>query len=341
MQMKRISLIGQRANRTPFSYPKYKKLFQNCFEYIEKPEDADFLVFSCLMDMRDNVGEIERILSLRPDIQLVILSEEPLWDTVYSDEFFSKRMRFSVGENDYPCVFLNHLTTRIFNFEKIPYFLTTNDDYFVRYSFLFSRNRALKAEQIESLWATAPIRVAFYAECREEVRFDAHFPEHDVRGLSRYRTLVAKAMKGDGVIRVGKEWGSKTVRQLLPDWHLDKLAALDRNCFIVSGIDNTHQRNYISEKIFDAFAVLAVPLYFGSPSHDVMRIVPEESFINIHELSVDQAVEKIRSFRPDKGFIDEYCVAQSMLSELFSQPMFLVKERTRIVTEIISEFDAL
>ena len=189
-----------------------------------------------------------------------------------------KRIRFSVGERDYPCVFLNHFTTKIFDFEKIPYFLTTSDDYFARYSFLFTRNCALKADELKALWANAPIRVAFYAEFRDEVHFDTHFPEQDVLGLSRYRTMVAKAMTGDGVIRVGKGWGTKIVRQLLPDWHLDKLAALDRNCFIVSGIDNTHQWNYISEKIFDAFAVLAVPIYFGSRTHGVMRIVPAGVF---------------------------------------------------------------
>lgn len=339
--MKRISLMGQRANRTPFSYPEYKKLFGKYFDYIQNPEEADFLIFSCLMDMHDNADKIERIVSLRPDIQLVILSEEPLWDTVYSDNFVLKRMKFSIGERNYPCVFLNHHTTKIFDFEKIPYFLTTSDDYFARYSFLFYRNRALKAEEITSLWASAPIRVAFYAECRDEARFDAQFAEHDVRGLSRYRTLVAKAMKNDGVIRVGKGWDNGIVRQLLPDWHLDKLAALDRKCYIVSGIDNTHQWNYISEKIFDAFAVLAVPLYFGSQTHGVMRLVPTNSFINIHGLQVDQAVKKISSFRPDKSFLDQYRNAQTMLSDTFSQPMSLVKERTRIVYEIISEFDAL
>jgi len=333
--------MGQRANRTPFSYPEYKKMFRKRFEYLEKPEDADYLVFSCLMDMRDNVHEIERILSLRPDIQLVILSEEPLWDMVCSDSFILKRIRFPIGEQDYPCTFLNHFTTRIFDFEKIPYFLTTSDDYFVRYSFLFTRNCTFKTEELKSLWANASIQVAFYAEYRDELFFDARFPEHDMRGLSRYRTLVAKAMTGDGIKRVGKGWGSKTVRQLLPDWHLDKLAALDRNSFIVSGIDNTHQGNYISEKIFDAFAVLAVPLYFGSRTHGVMRLVPEESFINIHDLPVDLAVEKIRSFRPDKGFLDQYRAAQIMLAENFSQAMYLVNERTRVVNEIIAEFDAI
>jgi hypothetical protein len=339
--MRKISLMGRRANRTPFSYPEYKQLFQKRFEYVEKPEDADYLVFSCLMDMRDNEDEIGRILVLRPDIQLVILSEEPLWDTIYSDIFLLKRMKFSVGEREYSCVFLNHSTTRIFDFVKMPYFLTTSDDYFARYSFLFTRNCALKAEELKSLWANASIRVAFYAEYREEDRFDAHFSEHDILGLSRYRTLVARDMKGDGIIRVGKGWGRTIVRQLLPDWHLDKLAALDRNCFIVSGIDNTHQWNYISEKIFDAFAVLAVPLYFGSGAHGVMRMVPAESFINVYGLTVDKAVEKIRRFRPDKSFLDQYCAAQCMLAEIFSQPMLLAQERVRVVSEIISEFDAL
>lgn len=122
---------------------------------------------------------------------------------------------------------------------------------------------------------------------------------------------------------------------------MDKLATLDSDCLIVSGIENTHQWNYISEKIFDAFAVLAVPLYYGSPKHGVERIVPAEFFINLDELSVDQATEKISSFRQDKSFIDQHRLAQSMLSESFSQPMSLVEERTRVVTELISEFDAL
>ena len=333
--------MGRRSIRSPFSYPEYRKLFQKKFEYMQKPEDADFLIFSCLMDMYDNEDEIGRILTIRPNIQLIILSEEPLWDTVYSDNFLSKRLKFSVGAQDYPCTFLNHSTTRIFDFEKIPYFLSTSDDYFARYSFLFNRNAALKAEEIKSFWKNAPIRVAFYAEYRDEVRFDAHFPEQDVRGLSRFRTLVAETLKGEGVIRVGKGWGTEIVRQKLPDWHLDKLAALDRNCFIVSGMENTHQWNYITEKIFDAFAVLAVPVYFGGRAHAIKNIVPEESFINIHNLPVDQAVKKILSFSADEGFLDQYRLAQSMLSETFSQPMSLIKERTRVVSEIVFEFEKL
>jgi hypothetical protein len=191
------------------------------------------------------------------------------------------------------------------------------------------------------LWATAKNRLVFYAEYRNEKYFDAHFPMHDVQGLCRYRTLIAEDIKGEGVIRVGKGWEKGTVRQLLPDWHLDKLATLDQKSFIVSGIENTHQWNYVSEKIFDAFAVVGVPLYYGNPRHGVMQIVPESSFVNIYDLTINQAVDKIQSFRPDKNFLDQYRAAQSILSEYFSQPISLVKERTRVVQEIISEFDAL
>jgi len=339
--MKKIFLMGQRANRTPLSYPEYRKLFQKRLEYAQKPEDADFLVFSCLMDLRDNADQVGRIFSLRPDIKLVILSEEPLWDTLWSGDFSSKNMNVDVGARAYPCVFLNHVTTRIYDFEEIPYFLTTSDDYFVRYSFLFARNRAFKGGELESLWVGAPVRTAFYAEYRDDAQYDVQYPRHDVWGLSRYRTLVARGIEGAGVVRVGKGWGSKVRRQTLPDWHLDKLAALDRRSFIVSGIDNTHQWNYISEKIFDAFAVLAVPLYFASRLHGVMRIVPQESFLNLHGLSAGQAVEKIRSFRPDKSFIDQYRAAQNKLSETFSQPISLLQERYRVVSEVVSEFEAL
>ena len=90
---------------------------------------------------------------------------------------------------------------------------------------------AIKTGELKSLWENAPNRVAFYAEFQDDAQFDAYFPEYDVWGLCRYRTLVAQGMNGDGVVRVGKRWGDTTVRQLLPDWHLDKLAALDHRAF--------------------------------------------------------------------------------------------------------------
>jgi hypothetical protein len=337
----KIFLKGQRSNRTPLSYPKYKNQFQKTIEYSLKPEDAELLIYSCFIDILDDYEEIKRIFAARPDIRLVILSEEPLWDSLWSKDCFSKKGIIQIDDHDYPYTFLNHWTTRIYDFEKIPYFITTNDDYFTRYAFYFIRNNAFKKSDIKKLWQTAPNQIAFYAEFRDQPQFDAYFPEYDVWGLCRYRTRIAQGINIDGVVRIGKYWGDTVVRQLLPDWHLDKLAGLDKRSFMVSGIENTHQWNYVSEKIIDAFATLSVPLYFAGSYHSASCIVPQESFLNLYGLSVDDAIEKIHSFRPDKEFIDTYCAAQSMLVDTFSQPEFLVQERLRVVSEVISELSAI
>lgn len=339
--MVKIFLLGRRSHRTPFSYPEYQRLFQQHFQYVQNPESADFLVFSFILDLSENIDEVNRIRTVNPDVRLVVISEEPLWDTIWSGDFLPRQTSISLGDTEHSYSILNHFGTRIYDFEKIPYFITTSDDYFARYSYLFSRNSTLKQGDLKSAWEKLAIRVAFYAERRAEANLDVRFPERDITGLCRYRTLVAEAVTGDGVLRVGQGWGNSIKRQLLPDWHLDKLAVLDRRAFIVSGIENTHQWNYVTEKIFDAFAVLAVPVYYASPSHGVMRLVPPGSYINLYGLTADQAAEQIARFEPDPDFIDSYREAQSRLAAMFSNPTQLTTERRRVVSEIVKEFQAL
>jgi hypothetical protein len=339
--VKKIYLFGEHVKRTPFAYPEYRKLFRKNFEYAERPEDADFLVFGVSKNIEKDAEEVRRICSVKPGIRLVVLSEEPLWDTVWSGDVFSKKADLSVGDQRFSYHVLNHCTTKIYDFEKFPYFVTTGDDYFARYSYLFSRHRACKSSELKRLWARAPIRAAFYAEARVAARFDIAFPEQDIAGLCRYRTLIAKKVRGEGVVRVGQKWTASLKRQLLPDWHLDKLATLDRRSFIVSALENTHHCQYITEKIFDAFAVLAIPLYFAGPRHSVKRLVPQSSFINLYGLSVREAVDRINSFEPDNDFLELYCQAQARLTELFSNPSAYVQERKRVVAEVVSEFQSL
>lgn len=339
--MLKIFLKGQRSNRTPLSYPEYIDLFKRSIRYSQGPEDADILVYSSFMDIHDEEEELQLIIAKRPDIKLVILSEEPLWDSLWSEDCFSKQGVVKVGEREVSYVFLNHWTSEIFDFEALPYFITTNNDYFARYGFLFNRNRDYNDSDLRALWDTALNQVAFYAEFQDQTEFDAGFPEYDVSGLVRFRTRVAQGVNGNGVVRVGKRWGNSTVRQLLPDWHLDKLAGLDRRSFIISGIENTHQWNYVSEKIFDAYAAIGVPLYCASSFHAVNRLVSPGSFINLYNLSVDEAVETICAFEPGTEFIENYRASQSMLADLFSRPENLVRERSRVVSEVVSELKTI
>lgn len=338
--MLKIHLKGRRANRTPLSYPEYRLLFQQQLTYTQRPEDADLLIYSCFMDIRDECKELSDFCALRPDIKLVILSEEPYWDSLWSEDFTVKNGELLIGESIHPYSFLNHYTTKIYNFEKIPYFITTDNDYFARYSFLFSRNSNFSTSELITSWSNAQIRVAFYAEFRDEEQYDAYFPLCEVRGLSRYRTLIAQGVPGAGTVRVGHGWDGPNWREYLPDWHLDKLATLDKKALMVSGIENTHQCNYIAEKLFDAYAVLAIPLYYASPLHAALRLVPSDAFLNLYDLPVEQAIAKISSFYPDSHFIDAYLEAQTRLAKLFSQPRDLAEERRRVVAQVVAELHA-
>ena len=240
------------------------------------PEDADFLIYSCFMDIQDDSEELRRIFDTKPEIRLVILSEEPLWDSLWSKDCFSKEGVIRVGDYSYAYTFLNHWTTRIYDFENIPYFITTNDDYFTRYAFLFARNRAFDNAELKSLWETAPNHLVFYAEFQDDTQFDAYFPEHDVWGLCRYRTVIAQGVNGDDVIRVGKRWGDTLVRQLLPDWHLDKLAGLDKRSFMVSGM-RTHTSGTMFPK---KFLMLSPQWRF----HCILQVLSMAYIVSLHRI---------------------------------------------------------
>ena len=339
--MKKVYLFGRHANRTPFAYSGYAQQLRKHFEYVTRPEDADFLVLGFSIDIRENAREIARIQALRPQVQLVVVSEEPLWDTVWSGDFLSRKTAVNIGDQRIEYHVLNHCTTKIFDFVNIPYFLTTNDDYFVRYANFFKRNRQYTVSKIRALWSHAPIQAAFYAENRIGEKFDIVLPEHDIYGLCNFRTQIATSYPGQKVIRVGQGWGETVKRQAVPDWHLDKLTALDGNSYIVSAIENTHQQHYVTEKIFDAFSVMGVPLYFSSSLHGVSRLLPEGAFVNLFGLSVQNAIMKAMSFEPNNEFVESYRQAQVKLADMFSDPSVFILERQRAVSEIVAEFQQL
>lgn len=329
-----ISLQGKHSNRTPLSYPAYKELFTPYIDYTANSTHKSICVTGFDIDFRDSqiVSQGRDKLEKNP----VVISEEPLWDTVWATAFDSDAVKMEIDGQSLIYTALNHMTSPIFAFDKLPYFITTENHYFVRYANLFKRNAELTPTEILTVWNNARWKFAFFAERREEPRYDFSRPNEDLYGLSAYRTRIADGFSGNDALRCGKGWNETGPRQALPDWHLDKLASLDGNSFVVSGLENTHQQHYITEKIFDAFACLGVPLYFASPNHRVHDLVPSDTFINLFGLKSDDAIAKVKSFTPDLVFAEAYLETQKRLSKLFSDPQTLIKERNRVVDETVA-----
>lgn len=336
-----VLVTGRNSNRSPFKYDVYRQDFTSVLQFVDRPEQADLLVFGASANIREHYADVLKCHSDLPNDRLVVLSEEPLWDTTWGHEFDQPKAVTHVREHKFDYAVLNHMTTDIFAFDKLPYFVTTDTRFNTRYARMFRRNAAMSAKDLLELWKTAPVRQAYFAERRDDERYDFERPDLDLYGHCAYRTRIAEAAPKEGVLRVGQGWGDTTRRQELPDWHLDKLTTLDRRTFICSALENTHLPDYITEKPFDAFSALGVPVYAANSAHRIHEIVPEGSFINVWGMTPKEAAEHLQYFEPDLGFAERYIEAQKRLAELFGDVEVLRAERRRVIDATTRALEAV
>ncbi|APZ55185.1 glycosyltransferase family 10 domain-containing protein [Salipiger abyssi] len=338
----RIHIMGRHAHRTPFAYEPYKRLFRQRFDYVDTPEKADVILFGYVLNIDENAEELARLVKANPALRLVVVSEEPLWDTTNSGDFRKRHNIRKTGDHAFAFSAINHHTSKVYEFRSLPYFLTTEDEYYLRYAYEFGRNAAMAPGAFAEIWKQAGIRYAFFAENRDLVKkYSIAHPDIETYGLSVYRTDVAKAMPDKGTMRVGQGWGAKVTRQELPDWHLDKLLTLQGKSYIVSAIENTSQRNYISEKIFDAYACRGLPLIWAPASHRIHEFAPAGSCLNLFELSPADAAKKITGFKPTAATFEAYAEAQAGLYERFRKFDDFLDERIGFYERLSDELTAI
>ena len=337
-----ICLLGRHANRTPLAYGPFRRLAEAKLGFVQNPDHADLVMTGFNLDLKENAATLAAVRDRHPRLKIAVISEEPLWDSVWSDGFAERnRVGRYDGDIELPYSFLNHQNSSIFEFRTIPYFLLTSEDFATRYGLWIARYAKATPEDMLSLWSSAPVGAAFFAEVRDTAAYAKRFDKDDVHGLSVYRTEIAQKTDLPGVMRVGKGWGEAGPRQALPDWHLDKLTTLDGRVRVISTYENTHQQSYISEKIFDAFVTGGIPTYYASPRHRILDLVPETAMLNTFGQSADQAARRIESFAPTRDFAVSWLETAAALRARFSDTGAILDERRRVVNEILKELKAL
>ena len=337
----KICLFGRHANRTPLSYEPIRRLIGRRLKFVESPMQADILISGFNIDLRDNIEALLPALRRPNKPKFAILSEEPLWDITWSGPFTGRDARISSKGSEIAYTFLGHETSDIYEFDRIPYFLLTSDSFAVRYANLIARFSHMTPKAMLERWQRAIVPAAFFLEKRRGEAYSRSFPERDVFGLSTYRTEVAENAESAGVLRVGKGWRSDSRRQDLPDWHLDKLTQIDGRTLVLSAFENVHQRRYITEKVFDAFAVGAVPAYWAGPHHRIFEFVCKASMLNCHDLTPKEAANKITRFVPDAGFAEAWLDVAAKLAALFADATAIQAERHRVADALLRNIDAL
>ena len=333
-----VLVAGRRSNRQPLAYPALAPLFAGRIAFVTAFAEARIVLFAHPDDLIEAMPALARLRAERPGLQVVLLSEEPFWDTVGPIPPFERIYRHAMDGAEVPVTVLNHHTSRIYDFARIPYFVLTEHAYAVRYAIRFRKNAARSGPEWAARLESAPVRAAFLAMLRLHEGHDVDFPEHDTRGLSVWRSRVAQACAGEGVLTAGSGWGMGAEdRMALHDWHLDKLLRLDGRCRLVSALENTHWRDYVSEKLFDAFAVGAVPITCAGPGHAAHRLVPEGAWLDLFGMAPGEAAAAVAEFRIDGDFLDRYRATQAALCRLFDTPRALVAERARLADAVVAE----
>lgn len=337
-----ICLLGRHSNFTPFAYDAYKPYFQNDIVICETIDDADIVVSGFHVEFQAHAKKLIEWRQASSQSKLAIFSEEPLWDTVWTEDYHAGEGLLKKDGASTEYAIFNHANEKLYDFEAVPYFLTTDDKYFLRYAAAFNRNAQLSVDDLLSIWQKAPLRTAIFAENRSDPRYDVAFPDDDVFGLSVYRTEMAQALTKGDILRVGKGWDPKPEdRRSLPDWHLDKLATLTRKAFVISALENTHCSNYITEKIFDAFAALGVPVYYASEHHRIFSLIDAEAFINVFGDTPQTAAARIDAFTPDRSFAVAYLENQRRLAKYFADFALLHNERARVAKQALAALNSM
>lgn len=340
----RVNLFGYHANRTPLSYAPLRATLGDRVIF-STAEDADLVVAGFNLDFRRNFDQVLELATRRTSLKFTVLSEEPLWDTTWSGGFTEPRQTFElakadgqIGQLDFSV--LNHFTSDIFNFARIPYFLLTDDALISRLRAAMARFHETSPAEMLARWQQAPLQAAFIAERRDSAEFHGAWPEAGIFRVSGYRSALAAQCEGS-VLRMGKGWDTRPARQKLADWHLDKLAHVDGKVRLLSALENTHFANYVTEKPFDAFATGAVPICLAMPDHRLFELVPATAMLNTCGLEPPVAAAAVAAFAPTIETAESWLETCGRLVDLLGDVPLIQAERAACMDRVITALRSL
>lgn len=337
----RIFRAGRHAHRTPFAYDALAPLWEGRAEVQDSPAGADLVVFAHPSDPL-SLGP-ETAAALRAGARVALVSEEPFWDSLFSPDPLAANVTLAAGHlGEIRMAQVNHHTSPVFDWAHLPYYLLSQDGMIDRLADRFVRNARLSGPDWQAAFAARPARVAFMAERRLERFHDVDLPRGDLFGLCAWRTRLAEAVMQGPVLRLGASWNGGPTRFEIDDWHTDKLARLDGKVQILSGLENTHQPTYVSEKLFDAFACGAVPLYMAGPGHSVHRLgLPAQSWLNLWGWDEPAAAGVVDDWRPGAETFAAYARAQACLAARFTDTTALADDRARLGRALVRALDTI
>lgn len=338
---KNLLLCGKHSNRTPAAYKIYKEALKsegiNVFTLNDIGEEVpDFIVTGFHIDIPEIRPFYEKYLAINKSLQVFVISEEPLWDLTWHSSPLKRKHTCKVTGIDYE--YINHFNSGLFDGLKIPYFITTETKYLARYITLLTNHCKLNPEELMKIWNSADYTLSCFVERREDAKYLKVSECGTFKTYSNFRSsLVSPLLEVDKVQVQGKGWHDDAPRQMLPDWHADKLARCMKRSKFVMAIENVNAPSYMTEKYFDALVSLAIPLTAECQNSTFSEYLSEPSSFSVSFGSHVNLLEKLDSFTVKREFAQEYLVMLTEVKKLLANQRN-VNESIRMVTSRLKNY---
>lgn len=271
-----------------FYYESYLIFLEKYFERTFDQGKADIIVASFINDIFENLKDFLEIAKSH-NKKIFLLSEEPLWDALskeYVSNPKSNKVELDLAGVKFELNSINYMNSNVFDFDDIPYFITTNRKYIFNYLNSLKSLCSMNDEEVFSMWNQKKYN---FCSIGRDYSSNPVFEFHDsdeIPILSKKRSILSKEIGealGDSFI-FGEGWEhtnesqqknhSKDLNLSIYSskesclWHYQKLSFAKKYSKFLMSAENSICQNYITEKFFDGPASLSIPIFFSNKNEE-------------------------------------------------------------------------
>lgn len=348
-------LYGDNQNILMFSYPLYLEQLNEFYEKVDDPNNADVVFISYSQDIAWEKFPAFNKFQKKINAKIILLAEEPMWDLSWSGNIREQEGKtYATKHNSRTKVQIHHLgytDTEIFEYKKIPYFLTTSDVYFKNYLTYIDK---IKNTDITKICMAKKYEVSGIYAKRFNPTDNEFYVGDDVNNkcLHFFKNKLADDFKNNNELTCDFFGHNNSTYEGLTDitiydsldFHSAKLEWSFLNTKFLFALENTMTKSYVTEKIFDAVASLSIPIYCLPPYEDIKfkGINLYDSLSNDYETLFSELVKQIKEFdvetilKENVEILENYYLSeyeQTVKEEISNRVVKLNENINRILNE--------
>lgn len=294
------------------------------------PRRADLVVLAHPLDGLE-LPELGDALAKSAPPALALYSEEPFWDLLFLPDPEARVTYLDIARiGPQPAALLTHAHARVFAFDKLPYAIMADPAMQAGLALRLGAMAQVAWQDWPALWAQRPARAgAMVSRRRGAVQW------RDAGAFlmrAGWRSALADHLAQDPRARVcGQGYDHDRPRATIPLWHRDKLLRLRDQAAVILACENAIAPHYVSEKLFDAFALGARPALWRGEAQARLAL-PEGAYVDLTGCTPEGAAA--RMLAPDgpcpRAQARDFGAALRQLAGLLADPEISAAEAARM-----------